>query len=121
MAIPCLPSYPARTTGAAAERAVTPATGFRLGYSPALDGLRGVAILVVMALHINPRQYSGGFIGVDLFFVLSGFLITVLLCQEWERTGSISLRHFYLRRALRLLPALAALLLAYGLCARTWL
>ena len=86
----------------------------RLGYVPALDGVRGLAILLVMGNHAPLRQYAsllpGGFVGVDLFFVLSGYLITTLLMQEFNRTGSINLRHFYLRRALRLGPALIALL-----------
>jgi peptidoglycan/LPS O-acetylase OafA/YrhL len=86
---------------------------FKLGYLPALDGLRGVAILMVMAIHAAPRPAcaTGGFIGVDIFFTLSGFLITILLLEEWDRLGSIRLKHFYVRRILRLLPALAAVLL----------
>ncbi len=90
-------------------------TRHELGYVPALDGLRGIAILFVMGNHAPLRQYNsllpGGFVGVDIFFVLSGFLITTLLVQEFDRTGSISLRNFYLRRALRLGPALIALLI----------
>src|SRR4029077_12796576 len=77
---------------------------FQLGYRPALDGLRGVAILAVMAMHARPSGWAGD-VGVDIFFVLSGFLITSLLIEEWDRFGSISLRRFYARRALRLLPA----------------
>lgn len=80
----------------------------RLPYVPALDGLRGIAILVVMAFHSNLLQ--GGFLGVDIFFVLSGFLITALILDEWTQTGSVNLRNFYARRALRLLPALFTLL-----------
>lgn len=79
---------------------------FKLGYRPELDGLRGVAILSVFTHHVFHRKLPGGFLGVDLFFVLSGFLITYLLVEEWERRGSISLKNFYARRALRLLPAL---------------
>jgi peptidoglycan/LPS O-acetylase OafA/YrhL len=82
----------------------------RLSYRPSLDGIRGVAVLMVMAHHAGLAR--GGFLGVDVFFVLSGYLITALLMQEWERTGSISLRNFYARRALRLLPALLVLLAA---------
>ena len=78
-----------------------------------LDGLRGVAILAVLAYHFY--LLPGGFLGVDIFFVLSGFLITSLLADEWRRWGSISLSLFYLRRALRLLPAFWVLLLVYGL------
>ena len=106
---------------AAAELAVDPeaapaglehAREERLGYRPALDGLRAVAILSVMAGHTWGWLLPGGFVGVDIFFVLSGFLITTLLLEERERTGRISLRLFYARRALRLLPALAALVVA---------
>ena len=64
-----------------------------LGYVPELDGLRGIAILFVMISHVSPLM-PGGFIGADIFFVLSGFLITTLLVQEFDRTGSISLRKF---------------------------
>src|SRR5436305_4540456 len=86
--------------------------GFHLGYRRWLDGLRGVAILLVLAFHLG--LLPGGSIGVDIFFVLSGFLITTLLVEEWQKHGAISLKHFYLRRALRLLPAFAALLLVCG-------
>jgi peptidoglycan/LPS O-acetylase OafA/YrhL len=91
-------------------------TKFKLGYQPALDGLRGVAILGVMIYHANVpyRPYlSGGFIGVDIFFVLSGFLITSLLIEEFDSTGRIQLKNFYARRALRLLPALIVLLIVF--------
>lgn len=86
----------------------------RLGYVPALDGLRGIAILLVVAYHYTGYSIPlGGGYGVDLFFVLSGFLITTLLLEEREATGQIRLRNFYLRRARRLLPALVVLLSAY--------
>jgi peptidoglycan/LPS O-acetylase OafA/YrhL len=72
-----------------------------------LDGLRGIAILLVVASHSRiPLVKFGGTTGVTLFFVLSGYLITTLLLTERERTGTVSLRRFYQRRALRLLPAL---------------
>jgi len=83
---------------------------FQLGYRPYLDGVRGVAILLVLVCHIPTLPLQGGFIGVDLFFVLSGFLITTLLLEEWQATGRISLGAFYARRALRLLPALLVVL-----------
>jgi len=76
----------------------------RLGYRPVLDGMRGIAVVLVMLMHTG--VVDNGYIGVDVFFGLSGFLITTLLCEEWERTGRISLRRFYERRARRLLPAL---------------
>src|SRR5437868_4311021 len=67
--------------------------GFRLGYRPHLDGLRALAVLAVLAVHITPRYVPGGWVGVDVFLVLSGFLITALLLQEWQQHGSISLRN----------------------------
>lgn len=80
-------------------------------HRPELDGVRGIAILLVMLAHAGvPGFRSGGVAGVTLFFVLSGFLITTLLVEERERTGRVSLCAFYRRRALRLLPALAALI-----------
>lgn len=81
---------------------------FRLGHRRWLDGFRGVAILLVLGMHLG--WIKGGSFGVDLFFVLSGFLITTLLIEEWNRTGSISLRSFYLRRMARLLPAFGLML-----------
>lgn len=77
-----------------------------LGYLPGLDGIRAIAVLAVMVFHSALPWLPGGFLGVDVFFVLSGFLITTLLLQEVERTGRINFGAFYLRRARRLLPAL---------------
>lgn len=80
---------------------------------PELDGLRGIAISLVIIHHqLTPLSLPGGFLGVDLFFVLSGFLITSLLLGEFEETKTISLRNFYMRRLLRLGPALSLYLLA---------
>jgi peptidoglycan/LPS O-acetylase OafA/YrhL len=76
-----------------------------------LDGLRALAVLLVMAFHLLPGVTPGGFIGVDVFFVLSGFLITGLLLRERDAAGSIHLGRFWARRARRLLPALALLVL----------
>jgi peptidoglycan/LPS O-acetylase OafA/YrhL len=84
----------------------------RLGHVRALDGLRGIAILLVIAFHYTGQPFGGGY-GVDLFFVLSGFLITTLLLEERAATGRIRLGSFYIRRARRLFPALAAVLCAY--------
>jgi peptidoglycan/LPS O-acetylase OafA/YrhL len=85
----------------------------RLAYVPALDGLRGIAILLVMVWHTGVPFLKGGYIGVDIFFVLSGFLITALLLQEYDHSGRISIRRFYLRRALRLLPAYLVMLAVF--------
>jgi len=81
----------------------------QLGHVPALDAIRGIAILLVLAVHAD-HAVPGGALGVDLFFVLSGFLITSLLLTEWDRDATFSLRSFYRRRAFRLLPALVAML-----------
>lgn len=86
--------------------------GAQLGYRPALDGLRAVAVVAVMLYHGGVTWAAGGFLGVDVFFVLSGFLITSLLVKEWMRTGRIALRAFWLRRARRLLPAMLVVLVA---------
>jgi peptidoglycan/LPS O-acetylase OafA/YrhL len=80
--------------------------------------VRGLAVLAVVGAHFAPTLAGGGVFGVDVFFCLSGCLITLLLLEEWQSTGSLSFRRFYLRRALRLLPALAVLLLAGALFAR---
>jgi peptidoglycan/LPS O-acetylase OafA/YrhL len=82
-----------------------------LGYRPALDGIRGLAVLGVIAQHAQiPGAGNAGTAGVTLFFVLSGFLITRILVDEHETTGRIDLRRFYVRRAARLLPALVVFL-----------
>lgn len=84
---------------------------------PALDGLRAVAIIMVIAYHVDQTVVPAGYWGVILFFVLSGYLITRLLAVEVDRTGGVDLGFFYLKRALRLFPALVVLcivLLAFG-------
>ncbi len=80
------------------------------GRLAALDGLRGVAVLAVMAFHAGLNFVHGGLLGVDVFFVLSGFLITALLVSEHARTGRISLSAFWRRRLRRLLPAMLLML-----------
>lgn len=110
-------SYPLRAASTAEPISVR----FHLGYRPWLDGLRGIAILLVFIHHLqhfafqsNPAILTAGFLGVDVFFVLSGFLITCLLLEEWDTSGSISLPNFYMRRFLRLMPAL--ILFLAGIC-----
>lgn len=92
--------------------ATAPGEPRTLGHRPGLDGLRGLAVLLVLAYHFGvPLAGAGGRVGVLIFFVLSGLLITWLLLDEQEATGRIDLRAFYIRRARRLLPALAAVLI----------
>ncbi|MGE0056913.1 MAG: acyltransferase family protein [Dehalococcoidia bacterium] len=81
---------------------------------PALDGLRALAVAAVMLFHYETRTYvPGGLFGVDVFFVLSGFLISSLLVREWLKGGAISLRGFYVRRVLRIAPAAGVFVLVY--------
>ncbi|MGE0709755.1 MAG: acyltransferase family protein [Planctomycetota bacterium] len=93
---------------------MTAATPARSSYLPALDGLRGVSVMMVVLYHADVPVCEGGFVGVETFFVISGFLITGLLLKEHARAGRLQLLHFYMRRVLRLLPALVALLLVVG-------
>jgi peptidoglycan/LPS O-acetylase OafA/YrhL len=87
-------------------------TGPHLAYRPGLDGLRAIAVAGVFLYHSRIDWLPGGFLGVDLFFVLSGYLITSLLLIEWEARNRIDLRRFWMRRARRLLPALVVVVLA---------
>ena len=82
-----------------------------MGYLPGLDGVRALAVLGVLLYHADLTWLSGGFLGVDVFFVLSGFLITSLLLEEYQRSGTIRFGRFYLGRARRLLPALVLMLI----------
>lgn len=91
--------------------------GYRLGYRADIEGLRAVAVMLVVAAHAGLPWLQGGFIGVDVFFVLSGYLITGLLVQEIDRTGRIALLDFYARRLRRLLPALLLMLCGSSLLA----
>jgi peptidoglycan/LPS O-acetylase OafA/YrhL len=84
--------------------------GWRLGQRPGLDGLRGIAIALVLLAHFHPNGWNTGSVGVTVFFALSGFLITALMLDEHQRTGRVSFRGFYIRRARRLLPALVVYL-----------
>ena len=97
------------TTGTAA------ASPTRLRHQPSLDGIRAVAVLAVMLFHGGVGRATGGFIGVDMFLVLSGFLITTLLLEEISGTGRVAVKEFWLRRARRLLPALVVVLIAVAL------
>ncbi|MEG0112731.1 MAG: acyltransferase [Comamonas sp.] len=92
-------------------------SGFRLKYNPALDGMRAVAIVLVFLSHAHAPMFDGAFFGVDLFFVLSGFLITSLLLKEHQQSGRLDFWRFYQRRFVRLAPALLLFLAAYWLFA----
>ena len=87
-----------------------------MGYQPGLDGLRAISVIAVIFYHAGFGWMHGGFFGVEVFFVVSGFLITSLLIEERGRTGGVSLRQFWLRRIRRLFPALFTMLVAVA----TW-
>ena len=88
-----------------------------MGYQPSLDGLRALSVGIVLLYHAGFSWMHGGFFGVEVFFVVSGFLITSLLIEEHDRRGSVSFRGFWTRRARRLLPALFAVLVAVAVWA----
>lgn len=104
------------TTAAPAKPATAPAS---VNFRPDLEGLRAVAVLLVVAYHANLAWLPGGYIGVDVFYVLSGYFITGLLLREAERNATISIIEFYARRARRLLPV--ATLVTLATTAATWL
>ncbi len=100
---------PATTGESGRPGTATPSsTLFAFGHQPGLDGLRAVSVIVVLLYHAGFGTFRGGFLGVEVFFVVSGFLITSLLLEERESTGRVSLRAFWVRRARRLLPAFVA-------------
>lgn len=101
----------------AGEARAESARPVRLRQLPGLDGLRAIAVVAVIVFHLNPSWLPGGFLGVDIFFVISGYLITSLLLSEHQRSGRVALPRFWGRRARRLLPALGVLLLAVTLLA----
>ncbi|HAL23982.1 MAG TPA: acyltransferase [Stenotrophomonas sp.] len=89
-------------------------------YNPALDGLRAIAVAVVFGFHVGAPGFAGGFLGVDVFFVLSGFLITRILGEEQRSAGTIQLLPFYAKRLLRLYPALLLVVAAYLAAGSRW-
>ena len=99
------------------------------GQIPGLDGLRAVAVLLVLMGHaaktagfpqwpLLRRACDQGYIGVDVFFIISGFLITTLLVREWDRQGRVNLKRFYVRRFLRIMPVYVAMLITVAICQR---
>jgi len=117
------------TTKARRGENVAPSSERRIGFIPEFDGIRGFGVLFVVVGHIflillpsngaELKEITGTFMFMDLFFVLSGFLITALLLREQEGTGRVGLGAFYIRRAVRLLPALYLLLVAHWIYAST--
>jgi peptidoglycan/LPS O-acetylase OafA/YrhL len=96
------------------------ATKRGIQYIPAIDGLRAIAVLAVLFYHLGFKWIPGGFLGVDLFFVISGYVITRLLLDSIERSGGLDLRAFYLARVRRLLPALAFMLITTAIAVGIW-
>ena len=88
-----------------ASRAAAPRSHWQRGRIGGLDGLRAIAVVLVLAYHLLPGALPGGMVGVDVFFAISGFLITSLLLVERRRTGTVDLRRFWARRLRRILPA----------------
>ena len=115
------PVAAARPILAAAASEIFPAEQRQAGHAAAaefrldIQGLRAIAVGLVVLFHIRPDRVPGGFVGVDVFFVVSGFLITGMLAREIERTGRLSVIGFYARRARRLLPAATSVLALVGL------
>lgn len=92
----------------------------KMGYQPALDGLRALSVIAVILYHANVSWLPGGFLGVEVFFVVSGYLITSLMLEERTASGRVNLRLFWIRRARRLLPALFVMLLATAIAVATF-
>jgi peptidoglycan/LPS O-acetylase OafA/YrhL len=96
------------------------ATKRGIQYIPAIDGLRAIAVMAVIFYHLGFTWIPGGFLGVDLFFVISGYVITRLLLDSIERSGGLDLRAFYLARLRRLLPALVFMLITTAIAVGIW-
>ncbi len=90
---------------------------FPLGYSPSLDGARGLMTITVIVAHLEYRWYPGAIIFMDTFFIMSGYLITSLLIKDWRENARINLYRFYIRRIYRLFPALLLMLSVYAVVA----
>ena len=92
-----------------------------ISYRPDIDGLRAISIAFVVAFHLFPKWLPGGFVGVDVFFVISGFLITTILLKEFKITNTFSILDFYKRRFIRILPSLITMLLIVWILGRFFL
>jgi peptidoglycan/LPS O-acetylase OafA/YrhL len=104
-----------------ASTGTTPAAGAHLRFRPDIEGMRAIAVTLVVLSHAGIGALEGGYVGVDVFFVISGFLITTLLLKELTRTGRVSLGTFYARRATRLLPASTVVLLVTVVASWLWI
>lgn len=98
----------------------TAAGAARTGVRPEIQGLRAIAVMLVVLYHLWPKRLTGGYVGVDVFFAISGFLITAHLLREAQRTGRVALAQFWARRARRLLPASLLVLLASAAATVVW-
>ena len=96
------------------------ATARGIRYIPAIDGLRAVAVIAVMLYHLGFKWIPGGFLGVDLFFVISGYVITRLLLDSIQRSGGLDLRAFYIARIRRLLPPLVFMIITTTIVVGLW-
>ena len=108
---------PAPSAEQAPAGRLAPGTERRSRYIPALDGIRTLAVIAVVLYHLNLTWAQGGFLGVTIFFVLSGYLITRLLLAEFEQTDRIDLKRFWVRRVRRLVPQRSRLLSSLPFCA----
>jgi peptidoglycan/LPS O-acetylase OafA/YrhL len=104
-----------------ASTGTAPAAGAHLRFRPDIEGMRAIAVTLVVLSHAGISALEGGYVGVDVFFVISGFLITTLLLKELTRTGRVSLATFYARRATRLLPASTVVLLVTVVASWLWI
>jgi len=100
------------------KAAIGPASNGKFSYRSDIDGLRAIAVLSVIAFHTAPEKFPGGFVGVDIFFVISGFLISSIIYKELE-SNAFSIVDFYIRRIRRIYPALFLVLSA--VCVAGWI
>jgi len=108
------------TTAGVRPQTAPTAIGSSLGFRPDIEGLRAVAVVLVVLFHAGVPGLAGGYVGLDVFFVISGFVLTALMLREVRETGRLSLIRFFARRARRLLPAAALVLFTTLLASYQW-